>query len=667
MTATRLTFWLINQVWVFYLLAATTILVFSAGVYSHLAVWRKAVRLRPLQLNWTRLGHTVLDILTGRRIFKGDPAAGLMHGCILWGFSALFIGTVLVAVDHWVIQFLKGRIYQVMELVLDVAGLLLLGGLGWALGRRYLQRVPRLESGLAAAGIPLGLMLVALTGFLTEGCRLAGQNPVWGPWSFMGWRLNFLWSNEQSARTIYPFLWWFHALISFGMIAYLPYSRLFHLLAAPVSVFFQDEPPSIIPVETRETMEEVYSFRQAVFFDACTRCGRCVAVCPSTGAGEPFTPRDYILWARDSLKEKYHPFWQRRSPEREAVNPEKGFSTGRIWHCTTCRACLEVCPVYAAIPEAVRQTRSKVVEEGSEVPGALTRTLKKVYKYNNPWEATKTKRSLWSKNLKITDITAETSTGGLCYFVGCTTSMDTRAQSIARSFSAILKHAGISFGTMGSKEPCCGDIARRAGEDGLFEINREDCTALFEEHAISQVVTSSPHCFHTFRNTYASYGALGDNAGKVVFNTRHYTQLLANMVAQERLRFDRRQLPITVTFHDPCYLGRYNCIYDAPRNVIKAIPGIRLKEMRHYGPDSLCCGGGGDRMWQEELDGDPKMSVIRIREAVAVGAELVITACPLCLIMLEDARKSDDLENKLRVMDLNELVVKALGLEELSA
>ena len=250
MTATRLTFWFINQVWIFYLLAAVAITVFSAGIYSHLAVWRNAVRLRPLQLNraharglvsgkkdhgsrwlepraFARLGHTVLDILTGRRIFKGDPAAGLMHGCILWGFSALFIGTLLVAVDHWVIQFLKGKLYLVVEFVLDAAGLLLLGGLGGALGRRYLQRIPRLESGSAAAGIPLALMLVALTGYLTEGCRLAAQDPVWGSWSFMGWRLNFLWSDEQGARAIYPFLWWLHALISLGMISYLPFSRLF--------------------------------------------------------------------------------------------------------------------------------------------------------------------------------------------------------------------------------------------------------------------------------------------------------------------------------------------------------------------------------------------------------------------------------------------------------
>jgi Fe-S oxidoreductase len=241
--------------------------------------------------------------------------------------------------------------------------------------------------------------------------------------------------------------------------------------------------------------------------------------------------------------------------------------------------------------------------------------------------------------------------------------METRAQTIARSFSAVLNHAGVPFGTLGRKEPCCGDIARRAGEDGLFEINREDCTALFEDHGISRVVTSSPHCFHTFKNTYAHYGVLEDEAARVSFDVQHYTDVLAQLVAEGRLKF-KQELPLTVTFHDPCYLGRHNRIFDAPRKVIQAIPGIRFKEMVHHGPDSLCCGGGGDRMWQEELDGDPKMSVIRIREAAAAGAELVITACPLCLIMLEDARKVDDLADRLQVMDLNELVAKLLESEE---
>jgi Fe-S oxidoreductase len=385
-----------------------------------------------------------------------------------------------------------------------------------------------------------------------------------------------------------------------------------------------------------------------------------VTVCPATGAGEPFSPRDYILWAREGLEKEYHPLFKNRTSEPDAPSPDDLFSEERIWHCTTCRACLEVCPVYVATPEALRQTRSKVVEAGRDVPDALSQTLKKVYKYNNPWEASKTKRTRWTEGLSVPDFSKGVDDAEFCYFVGCTTAMEPRAQVIARSFAAVLNHAGVPFGTLGRKEPCCGDIARRAGEDGLFEINREDCTALFEDCDVSRVVTSSPHCFHTFKNTYASYGTLGDEASNVRFTVRHYSEVLAQLVDDGRLRFNKK-MPLTVTFHDPCYLGRYNRIFDAPRRVIRAIPGIRFKEMPHHGPDSLCCGGGGDRMWQEELDGDPKMSVVRVREAEAVGADLVITACPLCLIMLEDARKVDGLADRLQVMDLNELVAKMAG------
>jgi len=660
MIPTRLTYWLIHPVWLFYLLAAIAVAVFLAGVYFHIAVWRKMAAGRPIRFSWPRLGAALTDSVTGRRIFRGNAAAGLMHLLILWGFLLLFVGTVLVAVDHWFVVFLRGNLYRWVETTLDVSGLMLLTGLLWALGRRYLQRVLRLERGWAAAGIPGALILVAFSGYLAEGCRLAAQNPAWGEFSFAGWRLISLWPDEQTAHMLYPVFWWLHALISLSFIAYLPYSRLFHILAAPMSTYLKDEPPPVIPTEDRENQEAIYDLRQAVFIDACTRCGRCVAVCPSTSAGEPFSPRDYILWARENLKTTYHPLSKNSTPGPDAPAPGTGFTEGRIWHCTTCRACLEVCPVYVATPEALRQTRSKVVEAGSEVPDALSQTLKKVYKYNNPWEATKTKRTKWSEGLEIPDLTKGAEDIEFCYFVGCTTAMETRAQSIARSFTAILNHAGVAFGTLGRKEPCCGDIARRAGEDGLFEINREDCTALFEGHGISQVVTSSPHCFHTFKNTYAHYAVLEDDASKIRFTARHYTEVLADLVTEGRLQF-KQELPLTVTFHDPCYLGRYNRIFDVPRRVIQAIPGIRFKEMAHHGPDSLCCGGGGDRMWQEELDADPKMSVIRIREAEAAGVDLVITACPLCLIMLEDARKGADLEDKLQVMDLNELVVKAVG------
>ena len=301
-----------------------------------------------------------------------------------------------------------------------------------------------------------------------------------------------------------------------------------------------------------------------------------------------------------------------------------------------------------------------MVEEGIHVPSLLTQTLKNLYKYNNPWEATKKKRAKWSQDLEIPDLSKGEEAKGLCYFVGCTTSMDIRAQELARSFARILKHAQIPFAILGNKEPCCGDIARRAGEDGLFEKQMEDCVELFAHYGIRDVVTSSPHCFHTFRNEYPAFQALKPAEEQLDLRFRHYTLLLRELVTASSVMFER-PLNVKVTYHDPCYLGRHNQIFDPPREVIAAIPGVQMVEMAHNRANSLCCGGGGNRIWQEDLDAEVKMAEIRIREAEATGADILITACPLCLIMLEDARKTTGLEDNLQVMDLNELMAMALA------
>ena len=665
MIPSRTSYWLIQHVWVFYLLAAVAVGVFLFGVIIHASVWIKGIRRQTIPFSWRGISNIFLDGLLGRRIFRGDIAAGTMHILIMWGFLGLFVGTVLISVDYWLYHFLSGSFYIWYSTCLEILGLMLMIGLVWSLIRRYIQRVPRLERRIEDLTIVIWLFAVVLSGFVVEGLRLANQSPEWAKWSFAGHWLSFLFTQPQGALSIYPYLWWVHALLSLGLIAYIPFCKLFHMLGAPASIYLENQPLQAILAESRAQDKEVFSYRDMIFFDACTSCGRCVEVCPSSGAGEPFSPRDFIVWARDNLLMKYHPLnhfnwfenWiTRRYTKKQVFEPQK------IWHCTTCRACLDVCPVYVATPDAIQQARSKLVEEGTHMPPLLTRSLKNLYKYNNPWEATKKKRAQWSGDLEIPDISQSEEAGGICYFVGCTTSMDIRTQELARSFARILKYGRVPFGTLGKREPCCGDIARRVGEDGLFEKQMEDCIELFRCYGIRDVVTSSPHCFHTFRNEYPAFQALKPPEEQMEFRVRHYTELLRELVAADSLKLEK-PLNIKVTYHDPCYLGRHNQIYDVPREVITAIPGVQMVEMAHNKADSLCCGGGGDRIWQEDLDADVKMSEIRIREAEDTGAEILITACPLCLIMLEDARKTTGLEDSLRVMDLNELVAMVMGLD----
>jgi Fe-S oxidoreductase/nitrate reductase gamma subunit len=641
MTPHRIMFWQIDDVWIFYVLAAFAIGLFLAGVAAYVSVWKRNAGTLVAPFSKDALKRTILDTFLGRRVLEGDIAAGFMHLFLFWGFLSLFIGTSLLFIHDYLFSFLTGTTYLVYSLAMEVGGLMLLGGIMWALIRRYIQRVPRLERRPEDALVPAWLLLVGISGFMVEGLRLAYQQPPWGEWSFMGGWMGSLFS-PAGAKDLYPYLWWGHALLSLWFIAAIPYTKLFHILGAPAGIYFQaSSKPVTLDVE--EGAAEFY-LGDSVFFDACMRCGRCVSACPSTGAGEPFDPREFVQAMRRALWQAHSPFGDIRFLSRG----EESEVDEKFWYCTTCRACLEVCPVYGAAFEAVIKKRVLAVEEGTNIPKLMNQTLEKVFKYDNPWESSKKKRGAWAEGLDLADLAKRDAEADLCYFVGCTTSFDDTAQGIARSFSKILQSAGVNFGILGKKEPCCGDIARRAGEFGLFVEQMEKCLDLFDKYDITDVVTSSPHCFHTFRNEYP----------EAPFSARHYTLVLRELIADGKLRF-KEGVTATVTYHDPCYLGRYNRIFDEPREIIRSIPGLNLVEMTHHGADSLCCGGGGGRMWQD-LNGEVKMSDVRIREAEATGAQILVTACPLCRIMLEDARKAAGLNETLRVMDLNELVLQAL-------
>ena len=670
MTPERELFWKIGAGWLFYVLAAVAMGLLVIGVAAHVRVWMKSAPKGKVAFSGEALKQTITDVVLGLRVLKGEVPAGIMHALIFWGFVILTIGTTIIMIHEHLLSFLAGRSHLLFEISMEIGGLILLAGILWALVRRYLQRVSRLERSLEDAVVSLWLLTVVCSGFVLEGVRLASQKPAWAQWSFVGaWAAGFV--SPGTAEATYPYLWWGHALLSLGFIAVIPFTKLFHVLGAPATYYLHhasDLPAAPVPSPVAQEVEEAATetddvapsadegsldfldmplkLGDVVFYDSCMRCGRCVQACPSAGAGEAFAPRDFIQATIRGLWQEHSPVGDIRFLTKDPLIDPKA-----PWNCTTCAACLEVCPVYGATFEAVLRKRGLLIQEGTGVPDLMNQTLERLFNYENPWVSSKREKAVWTKGLDIPSLAKGGKTAALCYFVGCTTSIDARAQAIAKSFSSILKHAGVNFGILGEKEPCCGDIARVVGEVGLFEEKKMNCMDLFGQYDIKDVVTSSPHCFHAFLNEYPQEKGFG---------VRHYSLLLRELVGDGRLKF-KKNGSLRVTYHDPCFLGRHNRIFDEPREVIRSIPGTTLIEMVHHGPDSLCCGAGGGRMWQgKELDGKARMSEIRVREAHATGAEVLITACPLCLIMLEDALKTLGFEKEMKVMDLNEVVLQSL-------
>jgi Fe-S oxidoreductase len=505
------------------------------------------------------------------------------------------------------------------------------------------------------------LLLVGWSGYLVEAARLAATRPDWAWAEPMGWFL------AQNLGSLSPAglqaIWWLHALSALVLIALLPWIKLWHVVATPINLASQSPQPQLVPAEEREQSKGEFLSRHLRAADACARCNRCELACPSYQAGEGMSPREYLKSLRRYAWLKYRPLnrlpFLARAAER-ALKDQALLQPELAFLCTTCGACQKVCPTGANPYKVIRQVRIGVIESGTAVPAAVNQALTSLGKYQNPWGSPKKKRAAWLKGLDLARLDKGDDAQRLL-FAGCTTSLDARAQSMARAMALILEAAGLEAGALGKDEPCCGDLARRMGEAGLFEMLAEDTSALLADLEIDEVVTMSPHCAYTMLRDYPRL-SFPDLDEPPTFQVQHYSELLDQLIAGGKLT--PKALDMRVTYHDPCYLGRHRGQYEAPRRVIAAL-GLELEEMASHHADSLCCGAGGGRMWHAEIEGaDTHISALRVAQAAATNAEILVTACPLCLIMLTDAVKTAGLEERLRVMDLAELTALALGLSE---
>ena len=656
MTPMREIYWNIPGHLFLYLLFFPFLIVWLYGIYRHTRMILAGEPAAVLGSLWDRFKGVVQYAVWQRRIAK-DPLSGLLHRSISWGFIVLFIATCLVALqDYLGIPTLRGPFYlYFMSLTVDLFGLAAIAGVLIALARRYGLRPDRLLTPRLAEsyGILLALLLIIMvTGFLIEGLRIAATADPWGRWSPGGWLASGLFRGTDQAQQMFlhRILWWSHATMAFTFIAILPYGVGMHLTSAAANVLMKNREGSGVlrPIDL-ETAERFgagsinqLTWKDLLDLEACTECGRCQAACPAWTTGKPLTPKGVIIDLRDHMRRVYDGE-ESRKMVGEVITQDV------LWACTTCGACHQECPIFIEpIPKIVEMRRHLVMEE-AEFPETMQAALRSLEERGHPFRGASASRTDWARGLDVKTVAAN-GTPEVLYWVGCAAAFDERNQQVAAAFAKLLQRAGVNFAILGEEERCTGDPARRIGNEYLFQMLAMQNIATLNGYGIKKIVTACPHCFNTIKNEYPKLG--GD------YEVVHHTQLLADLVKEGRLR-PERPIDGVASFHDPCYLGRHNGVYDPPRQLLGAIPGLAVKEMDRCRERGFCCGAGGGLMWLEEKTGK-RISWERTEEALALEPQVLASACPFCLIMFEDALKVKDAIGRTRPLDVAELMAQSV-------
>ncbi len=617
-----------------------------------------------------RVLRETTQVLGQRKLFQ-RAVPGLMHALIFWGFLVL-LTTIVEALGQAVdADFALPWIGRSgwLGLVQDVFAGGVLVGLAIAVAIRLVQRPERFVGShrLDAYRI-LGLIFwIIATLFLLNGARieagLAESPAAWTPLSTAVSHA-FAWMSPAGARTWTWILVWTHLAIVLGFLVYLPRSKHLHIATSAVNVWLTStrRPGALEPL--RIDMDALERGEQSLGADsltglsqkslldlgACTECGRCQSACPAWNTGKPLSPKLLIMDLRDhALAEgpailAAHAAGEAREPS--ALVPDV-VDDEAVWACTTCGACVQECPVDIEHVDTIVDLRRALVMGESRFPSEAGAMLRNLEQSSNPWGQPQSSRADWADGLDVPVVNG--AAPEVLYWVGCAGSFDDRAKQISRAVADLLTRAGVNFAILGPRELCTGDPARRMGNEFLFQTLAEQNVETLNGVGVRTIVANCPHCFNTLRNEYPEYGG--------TYEVLHHTQLLARLVDEGRLR-PTGEVDTLLSYHDPCYLGRHNEIYDPPRQVLGAVPGVRQVEMPRHGERGLCCGAGGARMWMEERIGK-RINAERMDEAASTGADTVGVACPYCLIMLDDGAKARD-GDPLEILDVAQVIARSL-------
>ncbi len=657
---------------VFYCLAILSVLICFHGFYRRYRLWRQGKPSARVS-DWPARFKLLWDQVMAHRRVRRRKYAGRMHVLLFYGLFMLFIGTVIVAIEHYGAMvfghhwFYKGAFYVVVKLLLDLFGLGLLIATIMALYRRYSAKPPSLgHQGIDGAFLLL-LLAATVTGFVLEGAGIAADPARTGkaPFSPVGTLTSLALSGLTP--TGYLIAWWVHIPLVLSVIAALPYGRWLHLFVIPNTILFQPERRmgELEPI----SMEEVEKTGKIGFgrladmdrwtlmsLDGCMECGRCTDVCPANKVGKELNPKQIVLDLRALLGTQ-----NGRRGEGEKGRPGDQLSTlnsqlstdvisdESLWACTNCHACVRECPALIRHVDIIDGIRRYRVAEG-RLSGNGATMLRQLGSRENPWGLPGTQRLDWARDLEIKEASADDGREVLLW-VGCAGAFDPRAQKTVRALAQLLQKAGVRFTVLGPKERCTGDPARRTGDEFLFQQLAEANIATLGEIKTTRIVTQCPHCLHTLKNEYPQFNGR--------YEVLHHTQYLRQLMDEGRLKLPKG-IAETVTYHDPCFLARVNGESEAPRSLFGKVLQTPLTEPENIKEKTLCCGAGGGRMWMEEPP-DQRPGVNRANELLATGAKTVAVGCPFCKIMIGDSVAQAGGENAPPVMDVAEVLLRALA------